>query len=217
MSSRRVSLWPSPWPAEDGGPARGQIPSGLRGLGLGDGERLAVTSRDALASTMFVLRDPGELFLLRHTLGRRGPEDPVESWVERIDPVTLEPLVASVRLPAGPFWPGGLLAHANGSLDLTVGRWCHRLSSDLRVLCSRELPRARPYNSLVVLASGARVSGSSTLRVVGPPDVRSRSFITRAPQASTTSELYGRARGSSREHRTRRSFDRRWHQRPTVR
>lgn len=171
-----VSLWPSPWPAEDGGPARGQAPSGIRGLGLAGGEQLSVTSRDALASTMFVLREPGELFLLRHSLGPRGPDDPVETWVERIDPISLEPLASSPRLPAGPFWPGGLVAHANGSLYVTAGRWCHRLSSDLRLLGSRKLPRARPYNSLVVLASGALVmkdldrsaSARTTLSVLDP-------------------------------------------------
>jgi hypothetical protein len=40
---------------------------------------------------------------------------------------------------------------------VVFGRWCHRLSSDLRVIGSRELPRARPYNSLVILADGALV------------------------------------------------------------
>jgi hypothetical protein len=152
-----MSLWASPWPGEDGGPQRVQQPHGLPGLGLGPGERLEVTSRDALAATMFVLREPGELFLLRHTLGPRGPEDPFECWVERVDPVTLEPLAASPRLAGGPFWPGGLLAHANGSLYVTAGRCCHRLAPDLTVLRSRELPRRRPYNSLVALDSGVLV------------------------------------------------------------
>ena len=152
-----MTLWPSPWPAEDGGPDRSQTPNGIAGPGVAPGERLEVTSRDALASTMCVLREPGEVFLLRHSLGPRGAEGPIESWVERIDPLTLEPLDSSPRLPAGPFWPGGLAAHANGSLYVTAGRWCHRLSSDLRVLRSSKLPRPRPYNSLVVLASGALV------------------------------------------------------------
>jgi hypothetical protein len=171
-----MSLWPSPWPAEDGGPARAQTPSGIPGLGLGRGEHLAVTSRDALASTMFVLREPGELFLLRHSLGPGGPHDPVETWVERVDAITLAPLSASPRLAAGPFWPGGLAAHANGSLYVTAGRWCHRLSSDLCPLRSRELPRPRPYNSLVVLGSGVlvmkdldRAAGArTTLSVLDP-------------------------------------------------
>ncbi|HUO70263.1 MAG TPA: hypothetical protein VMU39_05765, partial [Solirubrobacteraceae bacterium] len=51
-------------------------------------------------------------------------------------------------------WPGGLLAHANGSLYVVFGRWCHRLSPELELLASRRLARPRPYNSLVVLADG---------------------------------------------------------------
>ena len=42
-------------------------------------------SREAVGATMVVLRDPGEVYLLRHTV---GPD--AISWVERIDPVTLE-------------------------------------------------------------------------------------------------------------------------------
>ena len=187
-----MSLWPSPWPAEDGGPAREQIPKGLPGPGLGPGERLEVTSRDALAATMFVLREPGELFLLRHSLGPRGPEDPVETWVERIDPVTLETIAGSERLAAGPFWPGGLVAHANGSLYVTAGRWCHRLSSDLRVLRSRRLPRPRPYNSLVVLACGALVmkdldrsaATRTTLTVLDPETLDPLAPPVEAPEPS---------------------------------
>jgi hypothetical protein len=151
-----------------------------------------VTSRDALAATMFVLREPGELFLLRHSLGPRGPDDPVETWVERIDPVSLATIAASRRLAAGPFWPGGLVAHANGSLYVTAGRWCHRLSSDLRVLRSRELPRPRPYNSLVVLGCGAlvmkdldRSAGSrTTLTVLDPETLDPLAAPEEAPEAS---------------------------------
>jgi hypothetical protein len=187
-----MSLWPSPWPAEDGGPDRRQIPNGSAGLGLADGEHLAVTSRDALASTMCVLRDPGELFLLRHSLGPRGADGPVETWVERIDPLTLEPMASSPRLAAGPFWPGGLVAHSNGSLYVTAGSWCHRLSSDLRVLGAHELARARPYNSLVVLACGALVmkdldrsaSTRTTLTVLDPETLRPLCPPQEAPEAS---------------------------------
>ena len=186
-----MSLWPSPWPAEDGGADRRQIPNGSAGLGLADGEHLAVTSRDALASTMCVQRDPGELFLLRHSLGPRGADGPVETWVERIDPLTLEPLASSPRLAAGPFWPGGLVAHSNGSLYVTAGIWCHRLSSDLRVLGAHELARARPYNSLVVLACGAlvmkdldRSESTRTTLTVLDPDLRPLSSPQEAPEAS---------------------------------
>jgi hypothetical protein len=187
-----VSLWPSPWPAEDGGPERRQTPIGIAGPGLSNGDRLEVTSRDALASTMCVLRDPGELFLLRHSLGPRGADGPVEAWVERIDPITLVPLASSERLAAGAFWPGGLVAHANGSLYVTAGSWCHRLSSDLEVLRSHQLLRSRPYNSLVVLATGALVmkdldrsaTSRTTLTVLDPESLHPLTQPQEAPEAS---------------------------------
>ena len=119
------------------------------------GERLRTAAvRDAFATTMVVLREPGEVFALRHSLGRRPLEDETVAWVERIDPRTLEPLARSPDLPAGPFWPGGLAAHANGSLHTVYGRFCHRLSPELSVLAARELPQPRPYNSFVALGDG---------------------------------------------------------------
>lgn len=143
--------WPSPWPGEDGGPARRCAPAGP-GLGIRAGESLAVTARPAPGATMIVLRDPNEVFLTGLTFGAD-----CESWVERLDPDTLAPLARSAPLVAGPWWPGGIAAHANGSLYVTAGRWCHRLDVDCRLLASRELPQARPYNSLVVLPDGALV------------------------------------------------------------
>ena len=154
-AARHAGLWPGPWPAEDGGPCRLQQPHGLPGLGIGPGERLETAAvRDALGTTMVILRDPGEVFVLRHTLGRRPLEDPVTAWVERIHPLTLAPLGRSPDLPAGPFWPGGLAAHANGSLHVVMGNHCHRLSPGLDLLASRRLPAPRPYNSFVVLGDG---------------------------------------------------------------
>ena len=106
---------------------------------------------------MVVLRDPGEVFALRHTMGRRPLRDPSEAWVERIDADTLMPLSSSPRLPGGPFWPGGLSVHDDGTLHVVHGRFCHRLSPGLDVLACRELPRPRPYNSFVVLDDGTLV------------------------------------------------------------
>jgi hypothetical protein len=114
---------------------------------------LASRSRLAMVSTMVVLREPGEVFLLCHS----GGDDAV-SWVERIDPETLEPLNRSRDLPAGPTWPGGLAAHANGSLYVVFGRYVHRLSSELDVQGEVQLPRDRPYNSFVVLEGGELVT-----------------------------------------------------------
>lgn len=149
------SLWPSRWAAEDGGPQRHQTPHGHPGLALAPGERLElVAARDAFATTMIVLREPGEVFALRQTIGRRPHRDPSSAWVERIDAGTLAPLGRSPRLPGGPFWPGGLAAHANGSLHVVAGRSCQRLSAELEPLAACELPQPRPYNSFVVLADG---------------------------------------------------------------
>ena len=148
-------LWPSPWPAEDGGPRRTQQTHGLAGLRITAGERLEVTAvRDAFATTMVILRDPGEVFVLRHTLGRKPLTDPTIAWVERVEPETLEPLRRSPDLPSGPFWPGGMAAHANGSLHVVSGNHCHRLSPDLEALATTRLPGPRPYNSFVVLPDG---------------------------------------------------------------
>ncbi|MHB1486258.1 MAG: hypothetical protein ACYCS7_00920 [Acidimicrobiales bacterium] len=139
------------WRSEDGGARRLQTTAG--GLGLRPGGNLDVVTRTAPAVTMVVARDPGELFLLRHTAG-----DGAVSFVERIDPRTLEPLATSPELAGGPVWPGGLAAHENGSVHVVFGNHAHRLDADLRVVASRTLPRDRPYNSFVTLSDGHLVS-----------------------------------------------------------
>jgi len=146
--SHEAGYWPSRWPGEDGGPRRRQRPLTGDGPAL-ETEHVEVRSRDAIAATMVVLREPGEVFLLRHTL---GPD--AIAWIERVDPVTLEPLERSEDLAGGPTWPGGMAAHANGSLHVVFGNHAHRLAPDLNVLASRDLPRRRPYNSFVVVPDG---------------------------------------------------------------
>ncbi len=142
----------SPFPGEDGGPRRQMAPRSP-GLGLKPGGRLAVTSRPAPMATMVVLRDPGQVFLQ----GNTPPSRNSTAWVERIEPVTLEPLARSPDMPGGRFWPGGILAHANGYLYVTYGRYCHKLDAGCRLLASRELPQPQPYNSLLALSDGVLV------------------------------------------------------------
>ncbi len=152
MTGDIPGYWASRWPAEDGGPARWQRP--LRGAGPAlDPANVEVHSREAIAATMVVLRDPGEVFLLRHTAGPAAV-----SWVEQVDPITLEMRARSVDLPGGPMWPGGIAAHANGSLHVVFGNHAHRIAPDLSVLASRELPRAVPYNSFVIVPDGHLVT-----------------------------------------------------------
>jgi len=154
------AYWRRPWTCEDGGPLRRCCADGIPGLGIGPGEHLEVTaSVDAFATGMLVRREPGELYALRHEIPFDGPQGrPLQAWVERLDPVTLEVLASTPKLPGGPFWPGGMAAHLNGDLHMVFGRWAHRLSPDLEVLASHRLPVGRPHNSFVGLDGGELVT-----------------------------------------------------------
>ena len=141
--------WKSSWPGEDGGPKRRQIATNVSIPRITNSKQLEVVSRDALAMTMPIVGPNDELFLQRVMPGL----DSV-AWVEKIDPLTLETIIQSEQLAGGPMWPGGMAAHANGSLYVVFGNHAHRLSTDLSVIASTELPRLRPYNSFVILPSG---------------------------------------------------------------
>jgi hypothetical protein len=159
------AYWGSPWPAEDGGARRLQVPTGPHpGLGVAAGAELAVTHRESPGTTMVVLREPGEVYVLRHGF---GPE--VEVWVEQVDPVTLEVVRSSPMLSAGPMWPGGLACHADGSLHVVFGNHAHRLTSTLEVIASAPLPRHRPYNSFIVLPDGHLVTKDFAGQLPGQP------------------------------------------------
>jgi hypothetical protein len=183
VSNELAGYWPSPWPGEDGGPTRRQAAG--TGFGLRDGRTLRATTRSAFAPTMVVLREPGEVFLLCTTIGPGSV-----SWVERIHPESLEVERRSPDLPGGPFWPGGLLAHADGSLYVTFGRHCHRLDAEsLHPIVSRELPRDRPYNSLLSLPGGQLVM----------KDIGGGVGVNRLPDGVVGSELVALAPGSLEE------------------
>lgn len=139
------------WAHEDGGARRTQLVPG--GLHVGPTSRLTVTDRVAPAVTMAVASPDGDLYLLRHTAG-----DGAIALVERIDPVSLEPLATSEELAAGPVWPGGIGVHPNGSVHVVFGNHAHALDRDLRVTARRTLPRDRPYNSFVLLPDGHLVT-----------------------------------------------------------
>ena len=141
--------WPSSWSGEDGGPKRQQIAANVSIPRILNTKQLEVVSRDALAMTMPIVGPNDELFLQRVMPGPNSV-----AWVEKIDPLTLETLAQSEQLAGGPMWPGGMAAHANGSLYVVFGNHAHRLSTDLSVIASVELPRVRPYNSFVILPTG---------------------------------------------------------------
>ena len=170
--------WPGRWPCEDGGPRRLQSVPDPKALAEPASLRLAATSRRRLMTTMTVLGDPGEIFLLTHQALRSRIGLPTTAQVERIDPLTLRPLARSPRLDGGPIWPGGMAVHRNGDLYIVYGRYIHRLDrADLAVRAAARLPVDQPYNSFVILDSGLIVTKNLSVRstaqlcVIDPDDL----------------------------------------------
>jgi hypothetical protein len=153
-----------------------------------------VAKKDAFASDMVIRREPGELFVLRHTLSKGDPlAGPVEGWVERLDPETLAVTASTPRLASGRYWPGGIAAHSNGGIHMVFGHSAHRLSPDLEVLKSRRLPVDRPYNSFVLLDGGELVTkdcdapaglARSTVSVLDPETLESLAPELELPEPS---------------------------------
>jgi hypothetical protein len=184
----------SPWPGEDGGPQRLQVPSELpnahSALNLRPGEQLACTTRNTLLSTMTVLGAPGEVFLLTHSALRAHIGLPTTSCVERIDPVSLHTLARSPRLAGGPMWPGGMAVHRNGDLYVVYGRHAHRLNRACELRASLSLPVDSAYNSFVILDNGLIVtknlsdSQTARLTVIDPESMRTVCADTLCPEPS---------------------------------
>lgn len=184
------AYWPSPWPAEDGGPARLAVPVKGPGFAVQPGERLAVTARRTMMSTMTVLGDPGEVYLLTHSALRAQVGLPTTSRVERIDPVTLRTIERSPRLPGGPMWPGGMAVHANGDLYVVYGRGAHRLDRHCALKASLRLPLDLAYNAFVVLDNGLIVTKNlsetvpARLTVIDPETLQPASVDVDCPEPS---------------------------------
>jgi hypothetical protein len=131
---------------------------------------------------MPVVRDPGEVYVQGNTPPGMGE---TTAWVERIDAESLTTVRRSPPLAGGPFWPGGIAVHANGSLYVTYGGWCHRLDPDCQPVASRELPRERPYNSLLILPDGNLVmkdfGGGSGVHAL-PEGMRGSELVVLEPE-----------------------------------
>ena len=146
----------SAWPAEDGGPARLQSPGNEPGLRLGPGDRLELLAERRVGGIQMIVRGADEsLYALRSVLGKRVMKDPAKVVLERLDPLTLQPIASSPELPAGPWWAGGIAAVADGGIVAVSGRWVHRANAQtMQPESSRELPVDAPYNSFVALPDG---------------------------------------------------------------
>ncbi len=139
---RHRRRWPRPpplcgtgrGPRRTAGPAGPSRPTGCRGWRCGPGERLEITAvRDALGRrwSSCALRARSTSCATRwavvhsRTRSRRGSSRSTRSRWRRS---------AAPRISSGPFWPGGMAAHADGSLHVVAGNHCHRLSAELDVL-----------------------------------------------------------------------------------
>ncbi len=177
-----AGYYPSAWPAECAGPRRQKV-TRASGLRIQPGERLRATSRSYPGRwpVMFVHREPGELYLQG---GSRGGHQS-HGWVEQLDPVSLEVIRRSERLPSGGHnWCGAIAVHANGDLYVVNGRFAHRLSPALEVLAERELPIDNAYNGHVILSDGNLV----TKDIQSDPSRRS-GFTVLDPELNVVAEL----------------------------
>lgn len=150
----------SPWPAEDGGSRRLQIPQDLKGINIDSHDHVSFKMRKFKwdFGNMLVLREPGQVYLMRaNYLQNRYLRMPSSATVELINPETLETLKKSPRLKGGPMWPGGFAVHRNGKIYVVYGRYCHCLDENCNLLNSYKLPRKDPYNSFVILENGLLV------------------------------------------------------------
>jgi hypothetical protein len=150
-------------------------------------------ARRAFGTDVLVRRKQGELYALRHPPLRGAQGAPVEAWVERLHPETLEVTARSATLPGGPYWPGGVAAHADGDLHMVYGAWAHRLSPELDLLASHRLPVDRPHNSFVLLDSGELVTKDcdapagrepSTVSILDPETLQPVAPSLRLPEPS---------------------------------
>lgn len=126
---------------------------------------------------MALLAPDDTVLVLRNSIGADGV-----TWVESLDPLSLEPIGRSPELPLGPFWPGGFAVLADGATVVVQGRHATRLAPDLSIQATRALPVDAPYNSFVVLSDGSlatkdlqRPDGSpSTLSILDPVTLEDR-------------------------------------------
>ncbi len=106
---------------------------------------------------MFVLRDPGELYLQGGT--RMGQREASFGWVQKLDPISLETIAESPRLPSGGHnWCGAAAVHENGDLYVVNGCYAHRLSPELEVLAERRLSVDNAHNGHLILSDGNLVA-----------------------------------------------------------
>ncbi len=133
------------WNVEDGMGSRLQLAAG--GLGIDENSILQSTSKMSPIADMPVGSNNNRLYLLRHTPTPMGSD----IAVDELDPITLETIITSGDLAAGPVWPGSISTLSNGNILVVFGDHIYLLSDSLKVLNFKILPKHVPYNGFVTI------------------------------------------------------------------
>lgn len=119
---------------------------------------------------MMIRRGHGELYLGGTLPAFTGP--PPFGWVQKLDPVSLEVIAESPRLPCGDHvWCGAITAHQNGDIYKVNGCYMHRLDPECGVVLEKRLPVDQAHNGLLILSDGSIVTKDLRLAGQGPSTV----------------------------------------------
>ena len=154
----------STWPVECGGNRRQKSSKGRLNAENAVAEVQTVPSDKW--NVMVIKRDAGEFYLGGTMPYFFGPEP--YGWVQKFDPITLEILSESPKLPCGGHvWCGAIAAHENGNIIKVNGNYMHSLDRNCGVEKETKLPIDRAHNGLLVLSDGTIVTKDCRLEGQG--------------------------------------------------
>ena len=160
----------STWPVECGGNRRQKSSKGR--LNAENAVAKVQTVSSDKWNVMVIKRDADEFYLGGTMPYFFGPEP--YGWVQKFDPITLETLSESPKLPCGGHvWCGAIAAHENGNIIKVNGNYMHSLDRNCEVVKETKLPIDRAHNGLLVLSDGTIVTKDCRL------DGQGNSSITR--------------------------------------
>ena len=154
----------STWPVECGGNRRQKSSKGRLNAENAVAEVQTVSSDKW--NVMVIKRGAGEFYLGGTMPYFFGPEP--YGWVQKFDPITLETLSESPKLPCGGHvWCGAIAAHENGNIIKVNGNYMHSLDRNCGVVKETKLPIDRAHNGLLVLSDGTIVTKDCRLEGQG--------------------------------------------------
>ena len=158
----------STWPVECGGNRRQKSSKGR--LNAENAVAKVQTVSSDKWNVMVIKRGAGEFYLGGTMPYFFGPEP--YGWVQKFDPITLETLSESPKLPCGGHvWCGAIAAHENGNIIKVNGNYMHSLDRNCEVVKETKLPIDRAHNGLLVLSDGTIVTKDCRLEGQGKSSI----------------------------------------------